>query len=68
MKECEVYSLDIENRENHAFINIKVNEGDSVLISAYEGGKIARKLFYINKRELGMLIKGLLAADILLNK
>jgi hypothetical protein len=47
---------------------IKVEEGCRVLVSAYEDGKIARSLFYIDKRELGMLIKGLLAADVLLNK
>lgn len=68
IKNCEVYNIDIENWKNHAFINIKVEEGCRVLVSAYEDGKIARSLFYIDKRELGMLIKGLLAVDVLLNK
>lgn len=68
VKNCEIYTIDIENWNNHAFINIKVEEGYRVLVSAYEDGKIARSLFYIDKRELGMLIKGLLAVDVLLNK
>lgn len=68
IKNCEVYNIDIENWKNHAFINIKVEEDYRVLVSAYEDGKIAKSLFYIDKRELGMLIKGLLAADVLLNK
>lgn len=68
IKNFEVFSIDIENRKNHAFINIKIEEGYRLLLSAYEEGKIARSLFYIDKRELGMLIKGLLAADVLLNK
>lgn len=68
IKNCEVFSIDIENWKNHTFINIKIEEGHRLLLSAYEDDKIARSLFYIDKRELGMLIKGLLAADVLLNK
>ena len=68
IKNCEVFNIDIENWKNHTFINIKIEEGYRVLLSAYEDGEIARRLFYIDKRELGMLIKGLLAADVLLNK
>lgn len=66
IKKCEVFNIDIENWKNHAFVNIKIEEGCRVLLSSYEDGKIARSLFYMNKRELGMLIKGLLAADALL--
>lgn len=44
-----MYSLDIiDDKHNHAFINIEANE-EYVLISAYEDGKIARSLFYIDK-------------------
>ena len=43
------YSLDITSK-NKPFINIEV-ENDRVLLSAYEGGKIARKLFFINKEQ-----------------
>lgn len=68
IKNCEVFNIDIENWENHAFINIKVEEGCRVLVSAYEDGNKTRSLFYIDKQELGMLIKGLLAANVLLNK
>lgn len=68
IKNYEVFNIDIENWKNHAFINIKIEEGYRVLLSAYEDGKISRSLFYVDKRELGMLIKGLLAANVLLNK
>ena len=59
------YSLDITSKNNH-FINIEV-ENDSVLIGAYENGKIARKLFFINKEQLELLIDGLKAVNILIH-
>lgn len=59
------YSLDITSK-NNPFMNIEV-ENDSVLIGAYEGGKIARRLFFINKQELELLIKGLIAANTLIH-
>lgn len=54
------YSLDILAKER-PFANIEVDK-DRVLIGAYENGKIARKLFYMNKEQLELLIKGLTAA------
>ena len=59
------YSLDI-TLKNNPFINIEV-ENDRVLLGAYEGGKIARKLFFINKEQLELLINGLKAANILIH-
>lgn len=59
------YSLDIFEK-THPFVNIEV-ENDSVLLGAYECGKIARKLFFINKEELELLIKGLIAANTLIH-
>ena len=59
------YSLDITSK-NKPFINIEV-ENDSVLLGAYECGKIERKLFFINKQELELLIKGLIAANTLIH-
>lgn len=59
------YSLDITSK-NNTFINIEV-ENDSVLIGAYENGKIARKLFFINKEQLELLIDGLKAVNILIH-
>ena len=59
------YSLDITSK-NKPFINIEV-ENDRVLLSAYEGGKIARKLFFINKEQLELLINGLMAANVLIH-
>ena len=59
------YSLDITSK-NKPFINIEV-ENDSVLIGAYECGKIARKLFFINKEKLKLLINGLIAANTLIH-
>lgn len=59
------YSLDITSK-NNPFINIEV-ENDRVLLGAYECGKIARKLFFINKEELELLIKGLMAANNLIH-
>lgn len=59
------YSLDITSK-NKTFINIEV-EDDRVLLGAYEGGKIARKLFFINKEQLELLINGLMAVNILIH-
>lgn len=59
------YSLDITSK-NNPFINIEV-ENDRVLLGAYECGKIARKLFFINKEELELLIKGLMAVKNLIH-
>ena len=55
------YSLDINNSKR-AFINIEV-DNDQVLIGAYEDGKVTRKLFYLDKQELELLIKGLTAVN-----
>lgn len=46
-------------------MNIEVID-DRVLLGAYESGQIARKLFYIDKEQLELLIKGLMAANILI--
>ena len=59
------YSLDITSKKN-PFINIEV-EDDRVLLGAYECGKIARRLFFIDKEQLKLLIKGLKAADIFIH-
>lgn len=59
------YSLDITSK-NNPFINIEV-ENDRVLIGAYERGKIARKLFFINKEQLELLINGLMAVNVLIH-
>lgn len=59
------YSLDITSK-NKPFINLEV-ENDRVLLSAYEGGKIARKLFFINKEQLELLINGLMAVNVLVH-
>lgn len=45
------YSLDITSKKN-PFINIEV-EDDRVLLGAYEDGKIARRLFFIDKKTVG---------------
>lgn len=58
------YSLDITSK-NNPFMNIEV-ENDRVLIGAYEDGKIARKLFFINKEQLELLINGL-AVNVLIH-
>lgn len=63
-KNMNKYSLDI-TLENNPFINIEV-ENDSVLLGAYEDGNIARKLFFINKEQLELLIKGLIAVNSLI--
>ena len=47
-------------------MNIEVID-DRVLLGAYESGKIERRLFFINKEQLGLLIDGLMAANILIH-
>ncbi len=59
------YSLDITSK-NIPFINIEV-ENNRILLGAYENGKVARKLFYIDKEQLELLIKGLTAANTLIH-
>lgn len=59
------YSLDIASK-NDPFINIEV-EDDRVLLGAYEDGKIARKLFFIDKEQLELLINGLMAVNVLIH-
>lgn len=46
-------------------MNIEVID-DRVLIGAYEGGKIERRLFFINKEQLRLLINGLMAVNVLI--
>lgn len=41
-------------------------EDDKVLLGAYECGRITRKLFFINKEQLNILINGLIAVNILI--
>lgn len=60
------YSLDITSK-NKPFINIEV-EDDRVLLGAYEDGKIARKLFFIDKKQLELLIDGLKAVNVLIHE
>lgn len=48
-------------------MNIEVID-DRVLLGAYEDGKIARKLFFINKEQLELLIDGLKAVNVLIHK
>lgn len=57
------YSLDITSK-NKPFINIEV-ENNRILIGAYENGQVARRLFFIDKEQLELLIKGLMAANTL---
>ena len=59
------YSLDITSK-NKPFINIEV-ENDRVLLGAYEDGKIARKLFFINKEQLELLVNGLMDVNALVH-
>ena len=59
------YSLDITSKKN-PFINIEV-EDDRVLLGAYEDGKIARRLFFIDKKQLELLIDGLKAVNLLIH-
>ena len=59
------YSLDITSK-NKPFINIEV-ENDRILIGAYEGGKIERWLFFIDKEQLVLLIDGLIAVSSLVH-
>ena len=41
-------------------------EDDKVLLGAYECGRITRKLFFINKEQLNILINGLIAVNTLI--
>lgn len=59
------YSLDITSK-NNPFMNIEVID-DRVLLGAYEDGKIERKLFFINKEQLELLINGLMAVKSLVH-
>ena len=59
------YSLDITLKDK-PFINIEV-ENDRVLLGAYESGKIERKLFFINKEQLGLLIDGLMSINVFIH-
>ena len=59
------YSLDITSK-NKPFINIEV-ENDRVLLGAYEYGKIERRLFFLDKEQLGLLINGLMAVNYLIH-
>ncbi len=47
-------------------MNIEVID-DRVLLGAYESGKIERKLFFINKEQLELLINGLMAVNVLVH-
>lgn len=58
------YSLDITAKDK-PFMKIEV-EDDKVLLGAYECGQITRKLFYINKEQLNILINGLIAVNTLI--
>lgn len=66
IKRMGKYSLDITSK-NKPFMNIEV-ENDRVLLGAYESGQIARKLFFIDKEQLELLINGLMAANTLIHK
>lgn len=59
------YSLDITSKDK-PFMNIEV-ENDKILLGAYESGKIARRLFLINKEQLELLIDGLMAVNVLIH-
>lgn len=58
------YSLDITAKDK-PFMRIEV-EDDKVLLGAYEDGRITRKLFFINKEQLNILINGLRAVNTLI--
>ena len=58
------YCLDITAKDK-PFMKIEV-EDDKVLLGAYECGRITRKLFYINKELLNILINGLIAVNTLI--
>ena len=47
-------------------MNIEVID-DRVLLGAYEDGKIERRLFFINKEQLGLLIDGLMTTNVLIH-
>lgn len=59
------YCLDIIAKDK-PFMKIEV-EDDKVLLGAYEGGQITRKLFFINKEQLKILINGLIAVNTLIH-
>ena len=59
------YSLDITSK-NKPFMNIEVID-DRILLGAYEDGKIERRLFFINKEQLELLVNGLMAVNILVH-
>lgn len=59
------YSLDITAKDK-PFMKIEV-ENDKILLGAYERGKIARRLFLINKEQLELLIDGLMAVNVLIH-
>lgn len=58
------YSLDITAKDK-PFMRIEV-EDDKVLLGAYKDGRITRKLFFINKEQLNILINGLRAVNTLI--
>lgn len=58
------YCLDITAKDK-PFMKIEV-EDDKVLLGAYECGQITRKLFFINKEQLNILINGLKAVNTLI--
>lgn len=58
------YSLDITSKDK-PFMRIEV-EDDKVLLGAYKNGRITRKLFFINKEQLNILINGLRAVNTLI--
>lgn len=59
------YCLDITAKDK-PFMKIEV-EDDKVLLGAYERGQITRKLFFINKKQLELLINGLIAVNTLIH-
>ena len=58
------YCLDITAKDK-PFMKIEV-EDNKVLLGAYECGQITRKLFFINKEQLNILINGLKAVNTLI--
>lgn len=60
------YCLDITAKDK-PFMKIEV-EDDKVLLGAYEDGRITRKLFFINKEQLNILINGLKAVNTLIHE
>lgn len=60
------YCLDITAKDK-PFMKIEV-EDDKVLLGAYECGQITRKLFFINKEQLNILINGLKAVNTIIQE